>query len=360
MGMMAIAAILAYLISPLVGYLEKRLPIRRSLIIILIYLILAALVLGGLFGAGLASYQQVASLITQVPALVERAVALIGEFVGRTEPVVIGPITIDPITLPWEQIQTEILGLLQPVFSQSASVITQVATSTVRTVANIIFLLVVSVYLAIDQPHFDSYILRFTEPTGYRRDAELLLRDLKDSWAAYLRGQVILGLVIFVVVWIGLTLLGVENALALGIVAGLLEFIPTVGPVVSTAIAMLFTFFQPTNYLGLPPWAFVLAVLGFMILVQQVENSFLVPRIVGGALNLKPVLVIVGVFMGASLAGVLGAILAAPILASLKILGTYTWRKLFDRPPFDEAEPPPEPPSLPPEPAESPPAQAVV
>jgi predicted PurR-regulated permease PerM len=245
--------------------------------------------------------------------------------------------------LPWDQIQTEVLGLLQPAFSQSASIVTQLATSTVRTVANVILLFVVSIYLAVDQPNFGNYMLRFTEPMGYRRDAEFLLADLRASWAAYLRGQVILGLVIFVVVWIGLTLLGVQNAVVLAMIAGLLEFIPNVGPIVSTAIAMLVAFFQPSNYLGLPSWAFVLAILGFMILVQQVENHLLVPRIVGGALNLKPVLVIVGVFVGASLAGVLGAILAAPILASLKILGQYAWHKLFDQPPFPETETPPEP-----------------
>ena len=77
-----------------------------------------------------------------------------------------------------------------------------------------------------------------------------------------------------------------------------------------------------------------------MIIIQQVENNFLVPRIVGGALDLHPILVIVGVFMGASLAGVLGAILAAPIVASLKLLTQYAWRKLFDLQPFPEEEPP--------------------
>lgn len=342
-GILVVAGILAYLVSPLVGYFERRFHIRRSVIILLVYLILAILVVGLLFGAGLASYQQIVGFINNIPALIEQAVALVGEFAARTEPIDIGPIVINPITLPWDQIQTEVLGLLQPAFSQSASIVTQLATSTVRTVANVILLFVVSIYLAVDQPNFGNYMLRFTEPMGYRRDAEILLADLRASWAAYLRGQVILGLVIFFVVWVGLTLLGVQNAVVLAMIAGLLEFIPNVGPIVATAITMLVAFFQPTNYLDLPPWAFVLAILGFMILVQQFENHLLVPRIVGGALNLKPVLVIIGVFVGASLAGVLGAILAAPILASLKILGTYAWRKLFDQPPFPELETPSEP-----------------
>jgi len=69
-----------------------------------------------------------------------------------------------------------------------------------------------------------------------------------------------------------------------------------------------------------------------------VENNVLVPRIVGRALDLHPLVIIIGVFMGASLLGLIGAILAAPILATIKLLGTYAWRKMFDLPPFPEPE----------------------
>ena len=110
---------------------------------------------------------------------------------------------------------------------------------------------------------------------------------------------------------------------------------------------MLVAFFQPGNYLGLVSWQYALVILTLMIVIQQLENHLLVPRIVGGALDLHPIIVIVGLFMGASLAGILGAILAAPLIASLKLFGTYAWRKLFDLPPFPEEEPPEEPPPHP-------------
>jgi hypothetical protein len=84
---------------------------------------------------------------------------------------------------------------------------------------------------------------------------------------------------------------------------------------------------------------FALVVLGVMMLVQQVENNILVPRIVGETLDLNPLLVFIGAIMGSSLGGILGAILAAPILATLKLLGSYIWRKFFDLPPFPKPEP---------------------
>jgi predicted PurR-regulated permease PerM len=216
----------------------------------------------------------------------------------------------------------------------------RLATLTVRTVINVIFVFFVSVYLASDLLNMGSYFTRLADQPGYREDAIRLMAELKLVWGAYLRGQILLGLVIFAMVWIALTLLGVQNSLALGILSGFLEFVPTIGPVVSAIVAVIVAFFQPDNYLNLAPWLYALIVLGVMILIQQIENTLLVPRIVGGALNLHPFIVIVGVFMGASLAGVLGAVLAAPIIASLKVLGSYTWRKLFDLPPFPDRPPP--------------------
>ena len=89
-------------------------------------------------------------------------------------------------------------------------------------------------------------------------------------------------------------------------------------------------------------YIFVAIVLGVMLAIQQYENSILVPRIVGDALDLHPLLVMVSVFMGGSLAGILGAILAAPVAASLKLYGIYVWRKMFDDYPFQHPEPDPD------------------
>lgn len=339
-GMIAIAAILAYLLNPLITFVDERLPFRRWAAVALVYFGLLILIIAGFSALGVAGFQQGVNLIEQLPTFIQSTTLIVSEFVGRTEPMYIGPIEIAPTSIPWQTISEQIIGLAEPVLSQSAVAASRIATLTVRTVINLVFIFFVSIYLALDLLNIDTYILRLAEQPGYREDGKRLLEQLKLVWSAYLRGQVVLGLIIFGMVWIGLTLLGVQNSLALGILSGLLEFVPSVGPVVSAIVAMIVAFFQPDNYLNLDPWLYALAVLGVMILIQQIENSILVPRIVGGALNLHPFIVIVGVFMGASLAGVLGAVLAAPIIASIKVLGSYTWRKLFDLPPFPDIPPP--------------------
>jgi predicted PurR-regulated permease PerM len=158
-------------------------------------------------------------------------------------------------------------------------------------------------------------------------------------WDAYLRGQVILGIVIFFVVSLTLSALGVNNALELGILSGFLEFLPVIGPFIGTAAAVIVALVQETTPWGLSPWVFALIVLGVMFLIQQVENTILVPRIVGDALDLHALVVLIGVLMGTSLAGLLGAVLAAPVIATLKLFGTYVWRKMLDLPPFADETP---------------------
>jgi predicted PurR-regulated permease PerM len=207
-----------------------------------------------------------------------------------------------------------------------------------------------SIYIAIEIPKLSGYVSDVAQTPGYRKDAERLMRETGRIWSAYLRGQVILGLTIGFIVWIGLLILGVDNSGALGLLSGLLEFIPIIGPVIGAAAAMIVAFFQLDNCqgvlqlfaesgdCGLAAWQFTLIVLALMFVIQQVENNILVPRIVGEALDLHPLLVIISVFMGGSLAGILGAILAAPVAATLKLVGIYGWRKMFDDYPFQFPE----------------------
>ena len=338
-AMLVMAAILAYLLDPLISFIDRRTSIRRGVIIAIVYILLAAALVGGFFALGVASYQQALNLIAEAPSLVENLARTIATLVNRTEPLSLGPISIDPRTVAWDRLPEQLLGLVEPLITQSGGFLSRFATSTVRTVFNLFFIFILSIYLATDLPRLGGYVKSFAQRPGYRADAEQLLPRLRYVWSAYLRGQIVLSLVIFLTVWIGLTLLGVQNSLALGLLAGLLEFLPNLGPVISAIVTVLVAFFQPGNYLGLASWQYALIVLALMAIIQQLENHLLVPRIVGRALDLHPIIVIVGLFIGASLAGILGAILAAPLIASLKLLSNYAWRKLFDLPPFPEEGP---------------------
>lgn len=341
---LVIAAIFAYILNPIIVFVNSRTSLKRGTVILLAYLLVAAAIIWAIIALGVAAFQQVTALLEQVPQLIDDVTDVFQTLTTRTEPFHIGTISLDPIIIPWDAITQQVLGFVEPAISQGTLVIRQAATTTVSLVGNFFFIFVISIYIAIEIPRLGGYVGDMAHTPGYRLDAERLTRAFGHVWSAYLRGQVILGLVIGFVVWLGLSILGVQNALALGILSGLLEFIPIIGPVIGAGTAVIVAFFQPQNYLGMPNWQLALAVLGLMFVIQQIENNLLVPRIVGENLDLHPVLVMVAVFMGGSLAGILGAILAAPVLATSKLLVVYAWRKMFDLHPFPEPEPPPPPP----------------
>ncbi len=336
--LLVLGGVIAYIINPLIVFVNERTRIARGWVILTVYLLLVAVVVFLSVALGVASFEQARSFINLVPALIDQTVSLLESVQSQTEPMIFGPLEINPVQIPWDSITNQVLSLVEPTVSTSGQFITQLATTTVRLVGNLFFVVIISIYLVYEFPKLGGYVGGIANQPGYRYDAERFVKELGRIWSAYLRGQVILGVVIFLAVWLGLSALGVRNALVLGIIAGLLEFVPNIGPIISAAIAMAVAFFQPVNRWDLEGWQFALIVLGLMFLIQQIENNYLVPRIVGRALDLHPILVILGVFMGASIAGVLGAVLAAPILATIKLLGTYAWRKLFDLPPFPDSE----------------------
>ena len=333
------AGVLAYLLNPLIMFVNENTGLKRGTLVVLTYFAFIILVIGAFTALGVAAYAQINNLLNQLPELIADLVNLIQTWVPDAEMTFeLGPFEFTPSTFDWNAVRRQLLGMVEPALSRGGQYAGQIAGATMRIVGNFLFIWIVSIYLALEIPGIRDYVAAAAQRPGYRQDAERLMAEFSRVWSAYLRGQIMLGLIIGFTVGLSLRVLGVQNALALGILSGLLEFVPVVGPIIGSGAAVIVAFFQPQNYLGLTSVEYALAVLLVMFVIQQLENNLLVPYIVGEALDLHPLIVIVGVFMGASLAGILGAILAAPVLASLKLLGNYAWRKLFDLPPFEDEE----------------------
>ncbi len=337
-----LAVLLAYLLHPLISFIDRRTPLNRVSVVLLVYLALALLVVATFSLVGVTTFQQAVDLSGRLPGWFDDAIAQLQLFVTQLP----DTLTLGPLELPvasilpqlpaWDEVLGQAFGYIQPIFSRGGSLAASVVTGTVAVLGQIMLIFIISIYIANDIPRVGGRIANVAQKPGYRRDAERLTSSINQVWAAYMRGQALLALVIFVLVSVVLGALGVDNALGLGLLSGAMEFLPLLGPFVGVGAAVLVAFFQNSQSFGMTPLQFALAVAVAMILIQQIENTLLVPRIVGGALNLHPLLVLVSVIMGASLAGLLGAILAAPVVASLRILADYAWHKMLDLPPFPD------------------------
>lgn len=205
-------------------------------------------------------------------------------------------------------------------------------------------------------------------PPSWRPDAENLLALLARVGGRWVRGQLLLGASVFLATVIGLTILTVigfdefgQFTLVLALIAGVLEFVPIIGPIIAAVPAIL---------IGLSisfPAAIAAALL--YTAIQQLENNFLVPKVLGDAIELHPAVMILALVVGGALFGIGGAILAAPVVASGRDLYRYGFHRLGGQPPIlafelalhgaramppeeepsEEEPPPPQPP--PPEPS---------
>ncbi|MEO1669151.1 MAG: AI-2E family transporter, partial [Chloroflexota bacterium] len=170
-------------------------------------------------------------------------------------------------------------------------------------------------------------------PDGFERDLRRLFWELGRVWNDYLRGQLILGTTIAIVMWLISFILGLQGPLFLGIFAGFMEFIPNIGAALSIIPPILVAVISGSSrFPEMNVFLLVGILLGLWIAVQQVQGLFIQPRVIGDSLNLHPVFIVFGVLVGGSLGGVVGIILASPTLATLRIIFQYVYGRLADEP----------------------------
>ena len=350
-----LAGIIAYILNPLIGWLERHTPLSRGIAIAIVYPIFALTVIGIFIAVGVTLYQQTEGLVEVAENLIVTGPTQLRQLLSQ--PIQVGNRTfeVSQLNLDIGEVIQQVFATLQPLINQSAQIVGVAASTTINWMGWAILIFVLSIYFAIDLPRYGKLIRDSVSQPGYRRDVDHLLQKTKQVWNGYLRGQTTLAVLMAIIFTVMLNLLGVRYPLVLGILAGFLDFFPYVGPFIIITLSALVAIFQGPNWLGLDPLWFGMVVLLAGLVVQQIEGNWLNPRIVGGATGLHPLLAIIGAIMGGALAGLLGVLLAAPVLATLKLLGTYAWRKMFDLNPFPAPE---DSPPAAPQPVVSPPIES--
>jgi len=177
-------------------------------------------------------------------------------------------------------------------------------------IVSVITVLTISFYLTVEENGMKNLIKHLT-PFKHRAYVAGLTNKIQRKMGHWVLGQFILSAVIFGLTYIGLTVLKVEYALVLALIAGILEMIPYIGPFLALVPALLFAFIQSPGL--------AVAVIILYVVIQQLENHVIVPVVMSKSVGLNPVLVILGILIGGSLGGVIGAIIAIPVLSAISI-----------------------------------------
>ncbi|PDV97866.1 AI-2E family transporter [Candidatus Chloroploca asiatica] len=350
--LLVVAGLLAFTVRPVISLLHERLRLPYGLVVGLTYLVvllllpLAALILLSAIGQALAfvfnlDYERAIDGFTNaVQGWMEGLKAWeipfgpLDTYVDAIADAVLVALNgasqvAQPEIPPLADLAEQLGSALTVTFGAMAGLVGNIFSSAIL----LIFVFLSAIYFTLSAARYrDAMVAALPKP--YQPEVVALLRRVGHVWVAFFRGQITLMIIIGGVVWLGLTLLGVPGALSLAIIAGLLEVVPNLGPVVATIPAVIVALLQGSTYLPVNNVVLALIVIIFYVIVQQLENSLIVPRVLGEAVELPPLVVMTGVLVGGSVAGILGALLATPVIATGREVLRYLYRKLLGEPPF--------------------------
>lgn len=327
-----IGYVIAYILSPVVNAME-RIRIRRAFSVIIVYLVLLlVLVLGSVLVSQVVS--QMTVFVGEIPEAIERISESFGSLgvwfqqqvenlpgflrdlfasfgleLGADEQLAADIQTQIEQTL--QQGATALLALLRNLAERGPSLLVTGATTILSTTLQVILILIASAYFLYDFPKFTSNFRRFV-PVRWRPLYGDLVDKTDGAIGGYLRGQLLITSVLGVMIWIGLSIVGVPLALAISFLAAIFNLVPYLGPIIGVVPAVLLGF-------TVSPLTGLLAILVFVI-ANQVEGHLLSPMILSRSMNLHPVTVLLAITAGLGLMGFLGALLAVPVVALVKVI----------------------------------------
>ena len=291
-----LALLLATAIEPLVNRLRRG-PFSRGVGVLVVY---SAIVLA----IGLPAY-------LALPTLLAESTTFLQELPGRLE-------SLRPYArqapAPVQQAAVSALeqgatAAANPAPAQGDQLL-QAGLSAVRTAFDVIMVFVLAFYWLVERPKLKRVLLRAVPPHR-ARDVNEVWREVEEKLGGWVRGELLLMLAIGVMSGLGYWVMGLPNPLLLAVAAGLFEIVPLIGPILSSAPAVLVALATD------PPKALLVA--GYALVIQQIENNVLLPRIMGHTVGISPLVVLVGILVGAALYGLPGAFLAVPVAGGLQV-----------------------------------------
>ncbi len=327
----AIGFVVAYVLNPLVEGLQ-RIRVQRPIGVVLVYVVLLNLLVLGSLLLG-----QVVVELSRFVSLIPEAVETLGTQLGRIgtwfEGIVnrlpgsvtqflderLGLTTEGDLALQaqdrvagvLEAIVANLLAVFENLLSGGPAVLVSGATSIVNATLQTFLIVLVSAYFLYDFPRFVAAFRRLV-PVRWRPLSDDLIAKADRAVGGYLRGQLLITSLLGVLIWIGLSIIGIPFATAISFLAAIFNLVPYLGPIVGAVPAILLGF-------TVGPWAPVLAIVVFIV-ANQLEANVLSPFILSRSVDLHPVTVLLAILAGLGLLGFLGALLAVPVAAMIKVL----------------------------------------
>jgi predicted PurR-regulated permease PerM len=307
--MLALAAIIAYAITPLVNLLSSR--VHRPVALAISYILIFAVLFGFLSFIVVTAAGQVTVLIHNLPGYFQNAQKLEPRGLALLSPFGVG--------------MTQLNDLRNTLIHQAQTFGAQAAGSALGTVQAVfgglvdaILVLILSVYLTANGPRIREWI-RDHGAIGRGERVESVVSIVNQVVGGYVRGTLTLASLVGLLVGVGMQVAGLPYAILLGVIAFFMEFIPVVGVIISGALCVAIALLEP-------PWWRALGVLAWFVVVHIIEGDFIGPRIMGRAVGIHPAVALFALIAGTELFGIWGALFGAPIAGLIQGLVVAFWQ----------------------------------
>jgi predicted PurR-regulated permease PerM len=288
LALLVFGVVVAEALAPVVDWLERKLP--RVAAVLLVYLALLLVLAGVLYVVVPAFIDQAQTAIGEAPGMIQRAQSWLAH---RNLPISQGI---------GSMLSQQLAGLAGSLLTLPLTVFSSVF--------DLFLVIFISIYWLIQLPSISRFVLSLV-PTARQERLKHVSYEMGSAMGGYLRGTAIDGLILGTATFIGLSLLGVDYPLVLGLVTGLLEFVPVLGAIGSVVLIVLVALGQSLTL--------ALMALVFALVLQQIENHILVPNVMHSQTDISPLLAVLAVFAGGTLLGVLGALISIPVASALQV-----------------------------------------
>jgi predicted PurR-regulated permease PerM len=325
---LVVAAFIAYLINPAVNTLIRRTRLSRSGAVNLVYFITLGLLIGIPSTLTPIFFDEFKQVVTDILDLYDQLIVLLAQ-----------PVEIPGFSLGFGQLADQLTQFRSTFLLSLPDQALKFLESTSVGALWVLVILVAVYYFLAEWPRLrNGFIESF--PDDYRPELEELYQRVRSIWMNYLRGQLLLMLIVGVVFTIAWTIIGIPGALVLGVVAGFLTLIPDVGPFLAAALAIGVALLEGSNWGWMPASSFIVALIALAtyLLLIAIKNFWLRPFIMGRSVHMHEALILISIILSTMLWGILGALLIVPGLASLIVIFDYLRRRVLGMPPFPPTE----------------------
>jgi predicted PurR-regulated permease PerM len=323
---LVIAGFSAYLINPAVIFLVERTHMTRTQAVNFVYFSALILLVG------------IPAALT--PLLLNEAQIVIQDLLELTDQLqetFSEPIVFAGYVFHFEQLGASLNQLETTVLSPLPEELLQLLEST--SVGVLWFLVIlVSVHMFLSHwPRIRDWLINLAPPV-YQGEIHELYTRIRQVWMAYLRGQIVLMIIVGIVFTVAWVVIGIPGALVLGIAAGFLTLIPDVGPFLAYLLAVGVALLEGSNWIPLSNfWVAGIVTITYLILIN-LKGLWLRPYIMGRSVHMHEGLVFIAIMIATILEGIMGALLVVPLLATVAVIGEYVRRKVLGLPAFAEGD----------------------